>query len=432
MRNITDIEQAVLGALMIELDSIYRVMDNLTEEMFTDQTHRSIYKKMLDFTQKGTNIDIFTLSNALREEMEVVGGVSYLAKISGLVATDLHLEDHIEILKEEFVSRELKVLGQNAINYSTNLTPDEALDKVSKNLEKVQGFKASRHSREQGEVLNTSISQIKESVAKRREGGNVGIDTGFYFLNQKTGGWKRGNVIYLPARPSVGKTSLAVFFAKTAASKGYWVNFYGLEMPSEMTSQILLSSMSDIPRENINNGNLTDEQVEILEKVSQRISNMPIIWDDEVGLDMMKLTAQTRKLKMQGKCDLVIIDYLQLMEGAKDLRTQREQQVAEISRGLKKLAKKENIPIIALMQLNREADGSVPKLSNIRESGSLEQDADIVLMPYREPTDETAYKLKIAKNRMGGVGTIPLYVNEDLTYFSDTCAKPDFSNPNFE
>ena len=422
-----EIEEAVLGALIVEPDSIYKVLEALTPKMFYKYTNGYIYEVISNLAVRNIPIDLFTIQQELSKagQLDAVGGALYLVTISGKVSSDAHIEFHAKILQEKHLQRELIKLGQEvqAEAYSPE-NVDELINKTQSKLSKLLEVSGVTGSEEQSTVLENAIREIQADCILTEQGKSTGVNTGFYELNRALGGWKNTNFIILAARPSGGKSSLALHFAKSAAMSGVWVNFYGLEMTSTDLMRILISGDSCVSRTPIRDGQLSEQDWTKINDSALNLQRLPIIWNDNACINVNQIKALTVKNKMAGKCGLIIIDYLQLLDPV-DKRVNREQQISEISRSLKRLAKSENIPIIALAQLNREAETGRPLLSHLRESGSLEQDSDIVLFPWVE---ESQYKITIAKNRRGYRGTFDVITNEEMTYFSDTSRQQEFKS----
>lgn len=420
-----EIEEAILGALIIEPDSIYKICETLTPKMFYKHTNGYIYEVISTLAMKNIPIDLFTIQQELSRagQLEAIGGAVYLVTISGKVSNDNHIEFHSKIVQEKYLQRELIKLGQEIQGEAYNPDNiDELINRSQSKLSKLIETSGGTGSEEQSSIVDKAIQEIQADCVLSEQGKSTGVNTGFVELNRALGGWKNTNFIILAARPSVGKTSLALHFAKSAAMTGVWVNFYGLEMTSTDLVRILISGDSGVHRSQIRDGQLNEQDWNKINDSALNLQRLPIIWNDNASLSVNQIKALTVKNKIAGKCGLIIIDYLQLLDPV-DKKVNREQQISEISRSLKRLAKSENVPIIALAQLNREAETGRPLLSHLRESGSLEQDSDIVLFPWVE---ESQYKLTIAKNRRGYRGTFDVITNEEMTYFSDTTRQPQF------
>jgi replicative DNA helicase len=269
------------------------------------------------------------------------------------------------------------------------------------------------------QVLSGTLKELESDVVAAREQRTPGITTGFPSLDVSTGGWRNGNLIILAARPGVGKTSFALSFALSAAKAGFWVNFFSLEMAKEDLMRILISAESGIYRSNIRDGFLKDEDWHVINQAVTRLENLPILFRDAAGMTVNQIQSAIRKNRKNGKCDLVIIDYLQLIKSSQT-KTVRELEVSEISRTLKTTALSLGVPVMALSQLNRAAGTETPKLSNLRESGAIEQDADLVMFLHRPEPEQSIIRLSIAKHRRGRLGEIDIHANDEMTRFSET------------
>jgi replicative DNA helicase len=274
------------------------------------------------------------------------------------------------------------------------------------------------------QVLKDTVIEIEKDVARIGENKTPGIPTGFVGLDTNTGGWRGGNLIVLAARPGVGKTSLALYFVLEAARAGYWINFFSLEMNKEDLARIILAGESQIYRSNIRDGYINSDDWKEINKAIGKLENLPIIFRDAAGMTVNQIKNIIHKNKKNGKCDFVIVDYLQLVRSQQQ-KAVRELEVSEISRTLKTTALAENIPIMALSQLNREADGQIPKLSHLRESGAIEQDADIVFFIVQ---DGPKMRFITAKHRRGKLGDMDVYHNQEMTQFSEFPITNNISN----
>ena len=423
-----DIEKAVLGAIIVEPESFLIVANILNSDCFYDHKNKAIYLALEQMQIRGDNIDILSLSLELEKmgKLEQVGGNSFLVEITKNIASASHIESHANIIKEKYILRQLITLSNDV---QTDVYQKEDIDgifaKISGKIDELQSS-ASSAQLLQTSVIKKALEEVEADCARTISGTVSGIPTGLLMLDRATGGWKSNNYIILAARPSVGKTSLALHFAKEAALAGFWVNFYGLEMSSSDLMRIMLSGESGVSRTKLRDGRLEDVDWMKINVGIRQLERLPIIWNDYADVTVQYIRDMTRKNKKEGKCDLVIVDYLQLITPT-DKRVNREQQVSEISRTFKKITLS-GVPVIAVAQLNREADTGKPLLSHLRESGSLEQDADIVIFPWR---DDVNYNITVGKNRRGITGTFPIGVNDELTWFGDVEALP-FINDIYE
>lgn len=415
-----DTEEAVLGALMLEEDAYLKVSHIIDEISFYKEEHKKILLAIKFLNTSGKQIDLLTVTQRLKDsgQLDEVGGPLYITQLTSRVASATHIEHHARIIQQKFIQRELIRIGSELTNDSFDDSQDieEIIEGLKGKLIEIDNYSIGQNSGKlQSFVLQKAIREIELDCAEQLLGHSPGITTGLCDLNRMTGGWRNSNLVILASRPGVGKTSLALHFALSAAKAGKWVNFYGLEMSDSDLMRIVLSAESGVNRTSIKDGKLTDSDWMKIDKSLAEFENLPIIWNDFSGITANYIRSLTAKHRKAGRCDLVIVDYVQLITVA-DKKVNREQQIADISRTLKKTALSENVPIIALAQLNREAEGKKPELSHLRESGSLEQDADIVIFPWIEDRN---YKVTIAKNRRGKVGTIQIQPNSEMTKFFD-------------
>jgi replicative DNA helicase len=417
-----DIEEAVLGALILESDAIHRVNGIVDSGSFYKEEHQKIFSSIKDLSRKNKPIDLLTVTRALKEscELDEVGGPVYITQLTSRVASAYHIEHHARIIAQEYLKREYIRISQETINeaFDPSTDIDDIASSVRQKFLDVEEYCLGNNTgQSQSEICKQAIKALEEDCKKSKSGEIPGISTGLTILNKATGGWRNTNLIILAARPSLGKTSLALFFTKIAAQNGKWVNFYGLEMKSPDLLRIMLSSESGISRTPLRDGNLEDHQWELLNRGIRKIENLPIIWNDSADITSSKIKSLTIRNRKRNQCDLIVIDYLQLIKPM-DKKAIREQQVAEISRTLKEIALSENIPVICLSQLTREAANEKPQLHHLRESGAIEQDADVVIMPWRD--NENNYNITIAKNRRGITGPFTIHANNEMTIFSDS------------
>ena len=451
-----DIEEAVLGAILIDANAISIVIDSLTHEMFYREANQKIYKAMRDLFSESEPIDILTVTNRLRKEkmLEFVGGASYLASLTNRVVSSANIEYHSRIVMEKFALRELIRVCGNITRDAYDDSKDvlDLMDKAETDLFNIvqQNFK--RDSKELRTIVQTAIREMEEMNNKSSD--EVQVRTGIQALDEKIGGWQRSDLIILAARPGMGKTSFVLSIARNAALQfNKKVAFFSLEMSSIQLVHRLFSIESGISSEKISRGKLDQQEWErLMEKINVLFSSNLII-DDTPALSIFDLRAKCRRLKAHNDIDLIIVDYLQLMQGNNEsgkVGGNREQEISHISRSLKALAKDLNVPVIALSQLSRAVEqrpGSKrPQLSDLRESGSIEQDADMVMFIYRPEyykmqtfDDEAATPsagladIMIEKNRHGSGGNVRVRFQSQYTKFTDVNDVPhfqsDYDNP---
>jgi len=428
-----DLEEAVLGAIMLEKNAFDVVIEILKPECFYVDAHQRIYRAMQGLAQKNKPIDILTVAEELktREELDMVGGPYYVTKLTNAVVSSAHIETHSRIILQKFIQRELiRVSGEiigDAYEDSTDVF--DLLDDAESKLFEI----TSNHLRKNFETIDSVLVKTIQRIEDLRHKNEdvSGVPTGFPKLDKVTYGWQNTDLIILAARPSVGKTAFALNLARNAAlhpneNKRTPVAFFSLEMSAGQLVQRILSAESEIWLEKIARGKMEEHEMkQLYARGIQRLAKAPIFIDDTPALNIFELRAKCRRLKNKHNIGLVLIDYLQLMSGSGDNRnTNREQEISNISRNLKGLAKELNIPIIALSQLSREVekrkDGAkIPQLSDLRESGAIEQDADMVMFLYRpEYHDISANEMgestkgethiRIAKHRNGSLENIKL------------------------
>ena len=423
-------EEAVLGSILINQETIYGVSELLDIEDFYRKSHRTIFKVMLDLNITKKAIDIITLTDYLTHisKLEEVGGIAFITSLANKVPSTANLKHYINIVKEKSMLRNIVHIAEYMENMGYDSesidTPETVLDKAEQLLSKLTK-----------KLVTTKVNNIKEQTLNayvdieniiNYKGELLGLETGLQDLDSFLQGLKNSDFMILAARPSMGKTAFALNIASyLSIKKDTPVAFFSLEMSSNQLIHRIFSSYGLIPLFNLKSGNLDDAHTQKLIKVSNKLSQSKLIINDEIS-NLMSLRSIARKLKRENDIKLIIIDYLQLLEGTR--RENRNLEISEISRSLKILAKELDIPIIALSQLSRSVESrqvKKPMLSDLRESGSLEQDADIVMFLYREDyyNPETENKnitdVIIAKNRNGPTGTIPVYFHKEYVKFQD-------------
>lgn len=424
-----DLEESVLGAIMIEKEAIDKALELLTPEMFYVDSHQRIFKAMVFLSQKHNHIDILTVAEELkkREELDMCGGPYYVTKLTNSVVGSAHIETHSKIIFQKYLQREIIRVGGEMVSeaYEDGINdPFDLLDKVEKEIFSVTSRLYKRDYLGLDTLIVNAIKEIelvRHDVDKQKISG---ITSGFPSIDKLTHGWQKEDLIILAARPSVGKTAFALNLARNAAINGGWpVAFFSMEMSAGQLTKRLLSSESEIWYEKIVRGRIEDDDMRtIYTKAVQVLAKAPIFIDDSPALNIYELRAKCRKMKNKHNVELIVIDYLQLMSGTGSGRQNREQEIAEISRGLKGLAKELSVPIIALSQLSRETEKratKTPQLSDLRESGAIEQDADTVMFMYRPEyygisrddmgqSNPGETEIKFAKHRNGTLETIKL------------------------
>jgi replicative DNA helicase len=422
-------EQSVLGALMLDRDAIIRVASYVKADDFYISSNGTIYQAILDLYNRREPTDMVTLSDELerRNMLDSVGGVGYLASLLGSVPTAVHIEYYGRIVERTATLRRLIDAGTDivGIGFKDSVDTDEALDAAEQALFAVSQKRSTKDFQSISDVLDRYFDQI--DYLQQNRGAVIGIPTGFVDLDRLTGGLQRSDLIIVAARPSMGKTALALGIAYGAAVRhGRTVGVFSLEMSAEQLVQRLLSTETGVDSHRLRLGMIDDDEWVRISGAFGRLAEAQIFIDDSAAASVMEIRSKARRLQAEHGLDLVIIDYLQLMSGRRS--ENRVQEVSDISRGLKQLARELNVPVVALSQLSRAVEQRSehrPMLSDLRESGSIEQDADIVMFIYREEKyDENSDKkgiveLIVAKHRNGPVDSINLRFVEQTARFAD-------------
>ncbi len=436
-----DLEEAVLGAIMLERGAFEKVQEiPLKSECFYVDAHQRIYRAMRSLNDKGQPIDMLTVVEELRrnEELDIIGGPYFITKLTNTVVSSAHIEAHSRIILQKFIQRELIRISGEIINdaYEDSTDVFELLDDAENKIYSVTSEHLSDNSKAIESVVVETFKRIETMRHKNED--FTGVPSGFATLDRVTYGWQNTDLIILAARPSVGKTAFALNLARNAAlhpKKPTPVAVFSLEMSAGQLVQRILAAESEILLEKIARGKMEDHEMEQLYKKGiQRLANAPLFIDDTAALNIFELRAKCRRLKKVNNIGLIIIDYLQLMSGTGENRnSNREQEISNISRSLKALAKELSVPIIALSQLSREVEkrkegNKMPQLSDLRESGAIEQDADMVCFIYRpeyhdlqanemgESTKGETF-LRIAKHRNGSLENIKFRAKLDIQKF---------------
>ncbi|MBO4581687.1 MAG: replicative DNA helicase [Bacteroidales bacterium] len=416
-----DYEEALLGAMMLEQNAAGQVIGRLKAEMFYQNAHKEIFKAMVAIYNEHNPIDLLSVTAQLRKNkmLSAVGGAYYLTSLTDNVSSSAYIGYYADVVIEKYMLRELISVSTDTVTQAYENVKDATtiLDEAEAGL-----FNIMEQQRSQNEKTMQELAvQFMESLQEARSKGSdiQGIPSGFKGLDDVTGGWHGSNLIIIAARPGVGKTAFVLSMARNIAVENKNpVAFFSLEMSAAELVMRLASGESKIDQEKLKKARLTDTEMKHLQEALGVLSEAPLIIDDTPGLNIFDLRSKCRRLKQQYNVQCIIIDYLQLMQAAsKEGRSNREQEVANISRSLKSLAKELDVPVIALSQLSRNVEqraggDKIPQLSDLRESGSIEQDADIVMFIYRPeahhletfPNGDPARglaKLIIAKNRHG-------------------------------
>ncbi|HRP89528.1 MAG TPA: replicative DNA helicase [Edaphocola sp.] len=444
-----ELEEAVLGAILLEKDKLSDVLEILPKpECFYVNAHQIIYAAIQRLQDKKMEIDLLTVTEELRktDELELAGGAYALTQITQSVLTSAHVITHSRVVMQKYIQRELIRIGGEIVSDSFEDRSDvfELLDKAEQDLFEIGNSYLKKDSESIKDILVRTMDEIEE--ARKNKDDLTGVPSGFPILDNITGGWQKTDLIILAARPSVGKTAFALNLAMNAAlnpTKPMGVAVFSLEMGNTQLVKRLLSMVTEVRLEAITRGRLEDHEMVQLSERMDKLINAPIFLDDSAGLNIFELRAKCRRLKVKHDIQLIIIDYLQLMHGGPDSKGgNREQEISKISRELKGLAKELNIPIIALSQLSRAVEsragdkGKIPQLSDLRESGAIEQDADMVMFIYRPEyhgiqNNENGESVKgethlnIAKHRNGRLDSVHLVAKLEIQKFYE---KPSEDN----
>lgn len=430
-----DVEEAVLGAMLIEPSCVDQAMEELTASCFYDQKHRMIFEAMTSLVLDHTSIDIITVSNRLKEkgDLETVGGPVVLAGLSEKVGSAAHMEYYVKILKQKTIQRDLITASYDILKdaYDESVSVDDLIDKAQTKVYDAIQSNVRKEVQDIGSIINEAMGDIQEQQSSE---GLSGVPSGFVSIDRITNGWQRSDLIILAARPSVGKTAFALNLARNAAVDHHMpVAVFSLEMSSKQLVKRLMTSESGLSADKIKGSvKLEPHEWEQLEFKLRNLSKAPFYIDDTPGMQIMEFRTKAKNLVKNKGVRLIVVDYLQLMQGPPELKAMREQEVAAISRTLKATAKELNIPIIALSQLSRQAvtragSSGKPLLSDLRESGSIEQDADMVIFIHRPDyvglsenlEDREKTQIIIAKHRNGETRDIDMIFKSEQIRFME-------------
>ncbi len=437
-----DLEEAVLGALMLEKDALSTVIDILKPEVFYQEAHKKIFEAIQQLFQKSKPVDILTVTAELRQTgaLEMVGGAYYITSLTNRVASAANIEFHARIISQKYIQRELIRISTEIITNAYEDTTDifDLLDHAEKNLFDIAQNNLRRDTQKMDEIIKQSLATLEE--LRTKTDGLTGVPSGFTDLDRITGGWQKSDLVIIAARPAMGKTAFVLSCARNASVEFKKpVVVFSLEMSSVQLVNRLISGETEIEQEKIRKGNLAEWEWQQLHSKIGRLTEAPLLIDDTPALNIFEFRAKCRRLKSQYDIQMIIIDYLQLMHGKGEGQSgggNREQEIGSISRALKSVAKELDVPVLALSQLSRAVEnrpgpnGKRPLLSDLRESGSIEQDADMVLFLYRPEyygitEDENGRsqagigEVIIAKHRNGETGIVPLRFIGKYVKFAD-------------
>ncbi len=436
-----ELEEAIIGAIMIERDAIHEVTDILKPESFYKESHRLIFESVMELHARMEPIDLYTVGNRLaaKKQLEIIGGAIYLAELTERVGSASHLVSHSKIVAQKYMQRELirAATEIQKTSFDDTVDVDDLIDIAESEIFKVSEGHIKKDVRKSYDIVKDALNII-EAASKNTEGLS-GVPTGLHELDEVTSGWQNSDLIIIAARPAMGKTAFVLSMARNAAIDFKMpIAVFSLEMQDVQLITRLIVGESHISGTKIKTGQLSPMEWKHLQESIRQLSEAPLYIDDTPALSIFEFRSKARRLKVQYDIKMIIVDYLQLMTGPADARGNREQEVSAISRSLKAIAKELNVPIIALSQLSRSVEqrggNKRPQLSDLRESGAIEQDADIVSFIHRPEyygikTDEDGLEypegtaeIIIAKHRNGGLKDVRLrFVPERMRFenFSD-------------
>jgi len=432
-----DFEEAVIGALMLEQNALSAVIDIIRPEYFYKDSHRRILDAIMRLFNQSEPVDLLTVTNELKKsgELDLVGGAYFLTSLTNRIASAANVEFHARIIVQKHILRELiqisSVITKEAFEDSTDVF--NLLDKAQKLLFEISENNIRKGHDKMNNLISMAIEQIE--LARKKTDGLSGVPSGFSQLDRLTSGWQKSDLVILAARPGMGKTAFILSMARYMAVEcKIGVAFFSLEMSALQLITRLISSETELPNDKLRKGSLEEHEWEQLQSKVAKLSDAPLYIDDTPALSIFELKAKCRRLKSQHDIQIIYIDYLQLMSTDGDNKGNREQEISTISRSLKSLAKELNVPVIALSQLSRAVEtrggNKRPMLSDLRESGAIEQDADMVLFIYRAEyykilEDESGNstmgtaEVIVAKHRNGALEDIKLRFQDRFAKFSD-------------
>ena len=430
-----DIEEAVLGALLLEPNSVADVLDLLNPECFYKEANRKIYMAISSLASTHSPIDIYTVAQELSktDDLESVGGPYYLSQLSMRIGAAAHLDFHTKVLLQKYIQREMISISHEVQkkSYDDTITVDDLLDSTQQQLFNLAEKNMKKETQSVKDILNEAIDELQ--AVQERTDGLSGVPSGYTGIDRVTYGWQASDLIIIAARPAMGKTAFVLTMARNmSVEHKVPVAVFSLEMSSVQLVKRLMVSETGLSAEKIRGGKkLEPYEWEQLNNRINQLSEAPLYIDDTPSLSIYEFRSKARRLVSNAGVKLIIIDYLQLMTGPPELKGMREQEVSSISRSLKAIAKELNIPIIALSQLSRavETRGGAkrPQLSDLRESGAIEQDADIVMFIHRpdyygmaeDPSQVGMTEIIIAKHRNGSVCDVPMRFRHSEVRFVD-------------
>ena len=431
-----EVEQAVLGAMLLDGEAVAKAVESIEAGYFYKKSHRLIFSAMAEMFEKEREIDLYTLTETLKQknQLEEVGGPYYLAEISNSIPTSAHVEQHLDVVKQKALSRALIRDCETIISraYAQNDEIDDLLDYAEQKIFDISERRLKKGFAAINPILHQTFERIDE-LYKSSRSGVTGVPTGYKRLNELTAGLQPSDLLILAGRPSMGKTAFALNLARNAAiDYGIPVGIFSLEMSSEALVLRLLCTEAKVNQMAVRTGKLTKDEMSRLTSHVAKLMHAPIYIDDSPSLNVLELRAKARRLKAEHNIQLLIIDYLQLMEATKG--ENRQQEITHISRSIKGIAKELDIPVLALSQLSRAVESrdrsKRPQLSDLRESGAIEQDADVVMFVYRPEyynipefedglSTHNMCEIIIGKQRNGPTGNVRLTFLKEFGKFGD-------------
>lgn len=417
-------EQSVLGAILLDNEALLKALEVITPDDFYRDSHKKIFNAMIELFEKNEPIDLITLTDHLRmkDQLETIGGVSYLTSLVNFIPTAANVRHHARLIREKSLMRGLIRTATEIVSmvYEENMPADDLVDMAEKNIFSISDKRVKTSFSKLKDVIKDSFEMI-ESLYDRKEA-ITGVPSGFHDLDELTTGFQHGDLVIVGGRPSMGKTALALNIAQhVGVELGEPVAIFSLEMSKRQLALRMLCSEAMVDSNRVRKGFIRKEDWHKLTSAAGKLAEAPIFIDDSSGISVLEMRAKARRLKMEHGLSLVIVDYLQLMKGKGNFE-RREQEISEISRALKGLAKELEVPVIALSQLNRGVEqrhDKRPTLADLRESGAIEQDADVILFLYRDEVynknsndNRGKAEIIIAKQRNGPTATV------NLTYLS--------------
>ncbi|MEO7085123.1 MAG: replicative DNA helicase [Gemmatimonadaceae bacterium] len=437
-----DAEQAVISAMLIDQDAVLRAVETVNDSMFYAERHRRIFRAMMSITERGSVVDPLTLSEELsrKGELEAAGGKDYIGFLVDAVPTAANVEYHALIVREKAILRRLIEVSTSIVAeaFEGRVTANELLDEAESKIFQV----AQQQTKDGFTRIKELLWPTMERIEALQRGGKTvtGVATGFTDLDEMTSGFQPADLIIVAARPSMGKTAFTLNIAQHAAIEhNVPVAFFSLEMSKASLVQRMLTAEARIDAQRLRKGMLRDDDFPRLARAAGILSAAPVWIDDTPGITLLEMRSKARRLKAESGVGMVIVDYLQLMAGPAHSES-RQQEVSQISRGLKALAKELNVPVVALSQLSRApeqrtGDNKRPQLSDLRESGAIEQDADLIMFLYRQefydgPVDKDGNSLEgkaeiiVGKQRNGPTGMVNVFFQKQFTRFENLSSRP--------